>query len=332
MIVLGIETSCDETSVAVVKDGREVISNVISSQIDVHKKFGGVVPEIASRKHVESINNIINESVKEAGIDFRKIDLVAVTAGPGLIGALLVGLSSARALAYALKKPIIGVNHIEGHICANYISNPELEPPFISLIVSGGHTYLLYVKDYLEYELFGRTRDDAAGEAFDKVARAMGIGYPGGPIIDKLAKDGDDESIDFPRVMLEKDSYDFSFSGLKTAVLNYLNSTKQKGEEVVVENVAASFQKAVVDVLLEKTFRLAKEKNMNKIVLAGGVSANSSLRERFIQRGKEVGIDIFYPDLTLCTDNAAMIASAGYFNYIKGNDKVKLFANPNLGL
>lgn len=333
MLTLAIETSCDETSCAVVKDGREVLSNIISSQIEIHKKFGGVVPEIASRKHIESINNIVQESLDEANVTFNDIDLVGVTYGPGLVGALLVGLSSAKAIAYAIDKPFIGVNHIQGHICANYIEHKDLEPPFISLVVSGGHSYLVHAKDYVDFELIGRTRDDAAGEAFDKVARSIGLPYPGGPHIDRLAKKGNPESIDFPRVMLEKNSYDFSFSGLKTAVLNYLNEMNQKNIDIVEEDVAASFQKAVLDVLVEKSFRLVKEKSLDKIVIAGGVAANSMLRDMMEERGKKEGVKIYYPSPVLCTDNAAMIGSAAYYNYIKGEKSdLSLGVKPNLGL
>lgn len=331
MKVLAVESSCDETSVAVVEDGRKVYSNVIASQIDTHKKFGGVVPEIASRQHVEAINTVLKEGLDEAGVDLNDIDIIAATKGPGLIGALLVGLSAGKTLALATNKPFVGVNHIVGHVCANYISFKDLEPPFIGLIISGGHTYLIEVKDYVDFTLHGRTVDDAVGEAFDKVARSMGIGYPGGPIVDKLAKEGK-ETIDFPRVMIKEDNYNFSFSGLKTAVLNYLNSTKLRGEEIVIEDVCKSFQEAVVDVLLEKSFRLAREKNMDKIVLCGGVSANSRIREAFEEEGDKENIKIFYPDLKLCTDNAAMIASAAYYEYMAGNLDEKNFANPNLGL
>lgn len=331
MKVLAVESSCDETSVAVVEDGRKVYSNVIASQIDTHKKFGGVVPEIASRQHVEAINTVLNEGLDEAGVDLKDIDIIAATKGPGLIGALLVGLSAGKTLALATNKPFVGVNHIVGHVCANYISFKDLEPPFIGLIISGGHTYLIEVKDYVDFTLHGRTVDDAVGEAFDKVARSMGIGYPGGPIVDKLAKEGK-ETIDFPRVMIKEDNYNFSFSGLKTAVLNYLNSTKLRGEEIVIEDVCKSFQEAVVDVLIEKSFRLAREKNMDKIVLCGGVSANSRIREAFEEKGAEEDIKIFYPDLKLCTDNAAMIASAAYYEYMAGNLDEENFANPNLGL
>lgn len=331
MKVLAVESSCDETSVAVVEDGRKVYSNVIASQIDTHKKFGGVVPEIASRQHVEAINTVLKEGLDEAGVDLKDIDIIAATKGPGLIGALLVGLSAGKTLALATNKPFVGINHIVGHVCANYISFKDLEPPFIGLIISGGHTYLIEVKDYVDFTLHGRTVDDAVGEAFDKVARSMGIGYPGGPIVDKLAKEGK-ETIDFPRVMIKEDNYNFSFSGLKTAVLNYLNSTKLRGEEIVIEDVCKSFQEAVVDVLLEKSFRLAREKNMDKIVLCGGVSANSRIREAFEEKGAEENIKIFYPDLKLCTDNAAMIASAAYYEYMAGNLDKENFANPNLGL
>jgi len=333
MITLAIETSCDETSCAVLRGGREVLSNIISSQIELHKKFGGVVPEVASRKHIENINIIIQEALDEANVTFDDIDLVGVTRGPGLVGALLVGISSAKAIAYALGKPLIGVNHIEGHVCANYIDHKDLEPPFTCLIVSGGHTYLVYAKDYTQYQLLGRTRDDAAGEAFDKVARALGLSYPGGPLIDKLSKEGNPNAIDFPRVYLEADSYDFSFSGLKTAVLNYLNQTKQKGEEIVVEDVAASFQQAVIEVLVEKTIRLAKERKSDKIVMAGGVAANQGLRNLMKSRGREEGIEILYPSRILCTDNAAMIGSAAYFNYMEGQiSDFYLNVEPNLEL
>ncbi len=333
MLTLAIESSCDETSCAVIKDGRDILSNIISSQIEIHKEYGGVVPEIASRKHIENINQIIQEALDEAGVSFKDIDIVGVTRGPGLVGALLIGISSAKAIAYALNKPLIGVNHIEGHVCANYIEHKDLEPPFVCLIVSGGHSYLVHVKDYVDYELIGQTRDDAAGEAFDKVARALDLPYPGGPHIDRLSKIGNKKAIDFPRVMLEKDSYDFSFSGLKTAVLNYLNSMDQKGEKIVVEDVAASFQEAILDVLVEKSFRLAKEKGLNKIVMAGGVASNSGLRERMFARGAEDGVEIYHPSKVLCTDNAAMIGSAAYFNYIKGQKSdLGLRVDPNLGL
>jgi len=332
-ITLAIETSCDETSCAVIKDGREVLSNIISSQIEIHRKFGGVVPEVASRKHIENINLIIQEALDEANITFDDIDLVGVTRGPGLVGALLVGISSAKAIAYALNKPIIGVNHIKGHICANYIDHKDLEPPFTCLVVSGGHTYLAQAESYTEYELVGRTRDDAAGEAFDKVARALGLTYPGGPLIDKLSKEGNKDAIDFPRIYLEHGSYDFSFSGLKTAVLNYLNGAKQKGEEIIVKDVAASFQQAVIEVLVDKTFRLAKERKSDKIVMAGGVAANEGLRNMMECRGKKENINVLYPSRILCTDNAAMIGAAAYFDYMKGEvSDYYLNVVPNLEL
>lgn len=330
MITLGIESSCDETSVAVVKDGREILSNIISSQIDIHRLFGGVVPEIASRKHVSAILPVIDLALEEAKITLDDVDIISATRGPGLIGALLVGLTAGRGLALATGKPFIGVNHIRGHVCANYLTHSDLEPPFVGLIVSGGHSYLIHVEDYIDFTLYGKTRDDAAGEAFDKVARAMDIGYPGGPVIDKLAKEGE-ETYDLPRVMLERDSYDFSFSGLKTAVLNELNNAKQKGEEIRVADMATSFQNAVVDVLTEKTYRLANELGEKKIVLAGGVSANSGLRAAMEKRGAEEGIEVYYPNPILCTDNGAMIASVGYYSYMKGEEE-SVFADPNLGL
>lgn len=331
MLTLAIESSCDETSCGVIKDGREVLSNIISSQIDIHRRFGGVVPEIASRKHVESINLIIQEALDEAKVAFNDIDFISVTQGPGLVGALLVGLSAAKSIAYGLNIPLVGVNHIEGHVCANYIEHKDLKPPFVCLIVSGGHTYLIDVEDYNSYTLYGRTRDDAAGEAFDKVARAMGLPYPGGPFIDSLASKGNKEKIEFPRVFLDDKTYDFSFSGLKTAVLNYLNGAKQRGEEIVLEDVAAGFQQAVLDVLVEKSFRLSRELGRDKIVIAGGVAANKGLREMMETRGIKNNIGIFYPSPRLCTDNAAMIGSAGYYNYINGKTSpLDLKVMPNL--
>lgn len=330
MLTLGVESSCDETSVAVVRDGREILSNMISSQIEIHRLFGGVVPEIASRKHVSAILPMLDLALEEAGVTMEDVDLICATRGPGLIGALLVGLTAARGLALANHKPFVGVNHIRGHICANYLTHKELEPPFVGLIVSGGHSYLIHVTDYVDFTLYGKTRDDAAGEAFDKVARAMGIGYPGGPVIDKLAKEGE-ETYELPRVMLEPDSYDFSFSGLKTAVLNELNQAKQKDEAIRVADMAASFQAAVIDVLVEKSFRLAKELGEKTIVLAGGVSANSALRAAMEGRGEREGVAIYYPDPVLCTDNAAMIASVGYYSHLKG-EECEVYADPNLGL
>lgn len=331
--IMGIETSCDETSVAIVSNGREVISNVISSQIETHKRFGGVVPEVASRMHLEAINNIVKEALDRANFTFDDIDAIAVTKGPGLVGALLVGISEAKALCYALKKPLVGVNHMKGHICAAYVTHKNLEPPFICLLISGGHTYLIYVKDYNEMEVVGKTMDDACGEAYDKVARSLGLPYPGGPEVEKLAKLGDENAIDFPRVMLEKNSYDFSFSGLKTAVLNYLNSKRQKGEEYSREDVCASFQRAVFDVLIAKTDRFLKEKKLKKIVVSGGVSANNTLKGEFEKLAKENGYEVFFPDKILCTDNAGMIASSGYYEYMDGNtETLDLNVFPNLEL
>ncbi|CAH2211928.1 tRNA (adenosine(37)-N6)-threonylcarbamoyltransferase complex transferase subunit TsaD [Tepidibacter aestuarii] len=333
IITLAIESSCDETSAAILKNGREVISNIVATQIDLHKKFGGVVPEVASRKHVENIDAVIQSALDEANMTFDDIDIIGVTHGPGLVGALLVGLSTAKALSFALNKPLVGVNHIEGHISANFIQDKELEPPFICLIVSGGHTHLAEVKDYGKYEILGRTRDDAAGEAFDKIASAMKLGYPGGPIIDRLSKIGNKDSIKFPRIYLEDDSYDFSFSGLKSSVLNYLNAKRMKNEDIVVENVAASFQQSVVEVLTNKAIKAAKEKGYDKIVLAGGVAANSGLREMLVNECKKYNIDVKYPSLDLCTDNAAMIGCAAYYDYINGKvDDLSLNAVPNLKL
>lgn len=331
--ILAIETSCDETSVAVLENGRNVLSNIISSQIETHKRFGGVVPEVASRLHLESINNIIEEALKEADLEFKDIDVVACTKGPGLIGALLVGVSSAKAISYALDIPLVGVNHMQGHVCANYISHKDLEPPFISLVVSGGHTYLIHVKSYSDYEIIGRTRDDAAGESYDKVARALGLPYPGGPEIDRAAKKGNKEAVDFPRVILDKETYDFSFSGLKTSVLNYLNHEKQHNREINIYDVSASFQQAVLDVLVDKSFKLANELNMDKIVVSGGVAANSLLQDMMLARGKEENKKIYFPEKILCTDNAAMIGCAGYYDYINGiRDGLDLKVYPNLEL
>lgn len=330
IITLAVESSCDETSVAVLKNGREVLSNIINTQVDLHKKFGGVVPEVASRKHIENIDVVLQEALEKANITLNDIDHIAVTYGPGLVGALLVGLSHAKALAFTLNKPLVGVNHIEGHVSANYIEHKDLKPPFITLIVSGGHTHLVEVKDYGEYEILGRTRDDASGEAFDKIARAMGLGYPGGPIVDRLAKEGNKKAIDFPRAYLDE-GYDFSFSGLKSAVLNYLNAKKMKNEEIVVEDVCASFQEAVVEVLSQKAIKAAKEKGYNTITLAGGVACNSALRDKLTELGKVNNIDIKYPSSVLCTDNAAMIGCAGYYSYINGRrDDMSLNAVPNL--
>jgi len=317
IIVLGIETSCDETSASVVKNGKTVMSNVIYSQIDIHKKFGGVVPEIASRNHIEAIGKVVKEALDEASINLDKVDVVAATYGPGLVGALLVGLSYGKALAYGKGIPFVGVNHIEGHISANYLDG-DFEPPFICLIASGGHSHIVFVKDYGEYEVLGRTVDDAAGEAFDKVARALGLGYPGGPKIDEISKKGDPYKYNFPKSFMEKDNFDFSFSGLKTAVINQLHKERQNGNEVNIADYAASFQMNVVDVLTSKLIEAAKYKNINKISIAGGVASNSLLRERLLKLANEEGFMIHFPKQVYCTDNGAMIASAGYFDYISG--------------
>lgn len=332
-LTMAIESSCDETSVALLLNGREVLSNVISSQIKVHQVFGGVVPEIASRHHLDNINNVTNQALEEAGVTLDDVDLIGVTYGPGLVGALLIGLASAKAYAFAKGIPLVGVHHIQGHISANYIQHPDLEPPFMSLVVSGGHTNIVEVKDYNSFEVIGGTRDDAAGEAFDKVARVLGLGYPGGPKIDKIAKEGDPEAIHFKRVFLEKGSYDFSFSGIKTGVLNYMNSEKQAGREINVANVAASFQQAVLDVIVTKAVNAAKEMKKDKIVLAGGVAANSKLRSMLIEECEKNSIKLYCPSPILCTDNAAMIGCAAYYKYKAGYaSDLTLDAYPNLPL
>lgn len=331
--ILAIESSCDETSAAVVKDGREVLSNIIASQIDTHTKYGGVVPEVASRMHIEVVDAIVKSALEEANMSLEQIDAIGVTYGPGLVGALLVGLQYAKGLSLASKKPLVGVNHIEGHICANYIQHTELKPPFVSLVVSGGHTFIVHVKDYGKYEVIGQTRDDAAGEAFDKVARAIGLGYPGGPKIDKISKEGNENAIEFPRAKFHDDTLDFSFSGLKSAVLNYINTCKMKDIEINVADVAASFQKAVIDVLKENVFLTCERKKVDKIAIAGGVASNSTLREELIKEGKKKGVKILFPDRILCTDNAAMIGSAAYYEFMRGNiANLDLNAKPNLKL
>lgn len=333
ILILAIESSCDETAAAVVKNGREVLSNVISSQIELHKLYGGVVPEIASRKHIEKINQVIEEALSTAGVTLDDLDAIGVTYGPGLVGALLVGVAEAKAIAYAKKLPLVGVHHIEGHISANFIENKELEPPFVCLVVSGGHTHLVCVKDYGEYEILGRTRDDAAGEAFDKVARAIGLGYPGGPKIDKLSKEGNPDAIQFPRAKVGDCPYDFSFSGVKSAVLNYLNQAQMKGEEVNRADLAASFQKAVVDVLVEHTMMAAKDYGMDKVAIAGGVASNGTLRAAMEKACEENGYQFFRPSPIFCTDNAAMIGAAAYYEYKKGTRHGwDLNAVPNLKL
>ncbi len=333
ILILAIESSCDETAAAVVKNGREVLSNVISSQIELHKLYGGVVPEIASRKHIEKINQVIEEALDAANVSLDDLNAVAVTYGPGLVGALLVGVAEAKAISFAKNLPLVGVHHIEGHISANYIENKDLEPPFICLVVSGGHTHLVRVRDYGEYEILGRTRDDAAGEAFDKVARAIGLGYPGGPKIDHLAKEGDPDAIAFPRGKIEGSPYDFSFSGLKSAVLNYLNGCQMKGEAVARADVAASFQKSVTDVLVEHAMMAVRESGLDKLAIAGGVASNGALRSAMEQACAENGVRFYRPSPILCTDNAAMIGAAAYYEYIKGvRHGLDLNAVPNLKL
>lgn len=318
VIVLAIESSCDETAAAVVVNGRDVRSNIIASQIDTHKLYGGVVPEIASRKHIEKINQVIEEALTEAGKTLADIDVVCVTYGPGLVGALLVGVGAAKAISYAIGKPLVGVHHIEGHISANYIANPDLEPPFLCLVASGGHSHLVIVRDYGVYEILGRTRDDAAGEAFDKVARAIGLGYPGGPEIDKLSKLGNEKAIIFPRASIEGAPYDFSFSGLKSAVLNYLNECRMKGIEYVKADVAASFQSAVIDVLVGHTMLAAKDRGISRVAIAGGVACNTGLRQGMKAACEANGYQFYLPTPVLCTDNAAMIGAAGYYDYRNG--------------
>ncbi len=318
-LTLGIESSCDETSVAILRGGREILANVISTQIPVHQKFGGVVPEIASRKHIVNIMPVLDEALRKADVKLHDIDRIAVAYGPGLVGALLVGVSAAKALAFAMDKPLIGVNHLEGHIFANFLSKVDLEPPFMALVVSGGHTSLVHVKDYNHFSLMGQTRDDAAGEAFDKVARVMGLPYPGGPQIDKLAKEGNPDAIDFPMALNEKGNYEFSFSGLKSAVLNYLNNTKAKHLEINKADVAASFQKSVVNILVHKAVEAAKQTGMKKLVLAGGVAANSSLENHLRSAAQENNLEFYYPSKILCTDNAAMIACRGYYQALAGD-------------
>ena len=317
--ILAIESSCDETAAAVVKNGREVLSNIIYSQIATHTMYGGVVPEIASRKHIEKINQVVESALKEADMTLEQVDAVGVTYGPGLVGPLLIGVSAAKALAWAADKPLIGVNHIEGHVAANFIASPELEPPFVCLIVSGGHTHLVVVEDYGVFRILGRSRDDAAGEAFDKVARSVGLGYPGGPKIDAKAKEGNPDAIQFPQAKVRESVYDFSFSGLKSAVLNYQNHAKMTGEEINVADLVASFQKAVVDVLVEHTVAAAHEYGFRQVAMAGGVASNSALRNAMKTRCEREGIRLFYPPPVLCTDNAAMIGSAAYYEYIAGN-------------
>lgn len=332
-LILAIESSCDETAASVVKNGRCVLSNIISSQIAIHTLYGGVVPEIASRKHIEKINQVVEAALKEADVTLDDIDAIGVTYGPGLVGALLVGVAEAKAIAYAKKKPLVGVHHIEGHVSANYIEHPDLEPPFLCEIISGGHTHLVIVKDYGSFEILGRTRDDAAGEAFDKVARAIGLGYPGGPKIDKLAKEGNPHAIDFPRAHMEDAPYDFSFSGVKSAVLNHLNKCRMIGEPIVEADIAASFQQAVVDVLVDNAIRAAKDYHMDRLAIAGGVASNGALRAAMEASCEKEGIRFYRPSPIFCTDNAAMIGVAAYYEYQKGTRHGwDLNAVPNLKL
>lgn len=332
-LTLAIESSCDETSVCILSEGRTVLSNIISSQIDIHTAFGGVVPEIASRHHLQNMNMVIDQALSAAGVKLSDVDLIGVTNGPGLVGALLMGVATAKAIAFARNIPLVGVNHMHGHISANFIQYPELEPPFMSLIVSGGHTNIVKMEDYDHCKVLGGTRDDAVGEAYDKVARVIGLGYPGGPKVDKIAKEGNPEAIHFKRVLLEKDSLDFSFSGLKTAVLNYINTERQAGRALCVADVAASFQAAVLEVVVKKAVDATEAMGENKLVLAGGVAANSKLRHDLQKSCDAKGISLYVPSPVLCTDNAAMIACAAYYKYQKsGADDLTLDATPNLAI
>ncbi|MCF8008351.1 MAG: tRNA (adenosine(37)-N6)-threonylcarbamoyltransferase complex transferase subunit TsaD [Halanaerobiales bacterium] len=329
--ILAIETSCDETAAAVSDDGLNILSNIVASQIDWHQRYGGVVPEIASRKHMEFIKPVVEEALIKADLKLDQLDAIAATYGPGLVGSLLVGLSYAKALAFALGKPFIGVNHIVGHIYANFISKKEIKTPLICLTVSGGHTDLLFFKEYGDYIILGRTQDDAAGEAFDKIARYLGLGYPGGPLIEKKAKKGNENAIDFPRPFIDKDNYNFSFSGLKTAVINYIHNQKQKNIDLNLNNIAASFQKAVIDILVNKTLKAVKEHNVKSVILAGGVASNKRLQEEFKKRLKDSNTPFYHPKLELCTDNAAMISTVAYYKYINGEfSELNLNADPNL--
>lgn len=333
MYTLALETSCDETSAAVIQDGRQILSNIISTQVPIHRKFGGVVPEIASRQHIEYVMPIIKEALDTAHVSLQEIDHIGVTYGPGLVGALLVGVAAAKALSFALDKPLVGVNHMEGHIFANFLSHPELEPPFLALVVSGGHTQLVKIEGYNTFTLLGQTRDDAAGEAFDKIARVMGYPYPGGPQIDKLAKDGNPDAIAFPKALHEKHNFEFSFSGLKSAVLNYLHTQEQRKQPYDVHDVAASFQKTVVETLVEKTMDAAAYCGMNKIAVAGGVSANSALAAAMEQACAAHGYSFYRPEPVLCTDNGAMIGCRAYYMALEGHfANLTLNAKPALAI
>ncbi|MBR2973009.1 MAG: tRNA (adenosine(37)-N6)-threonylcarbamoyltransferase complex transferase subunit TsaD [Clostridia bacterium] len=332
VLIMGIESSCDETSVSIISDGKTILSNIISSQISTHREFGGVVPEIASRQHLEAINSVMQSALDEASVTLADIDAIAVTAGPGLVGALLVGVSFAKSLTYSLGIPLIPVHHIEGHISANYVAHPDLEPPFVCLVASGGHSHIVYAKDYSEFEILGRTRDDAAGEAFDKISRVLGLGYPGGPAVEKAALTGNKTAFKFPRVHLDN-RFDFSFSGVKTAVINEIHKLRQRNEELNINDVSASFQEAVTDILVENTINAAKYKNAKTICMAGGVASNTYLRNKMSASAEKCGIKLYFPPPVLCTDNAAMIACAGFFEYKKGNfADLSLNAYPSLQL
>lgn len=332
ILILAIESSCDDTSASVVENGRNVLSNIISSQIE-HEKFGGVVPEVASRKHMENINEVVDKALKDANVTPDQLDAIAVTNGPGLVGALLVGVNFAKGLSLAWEKPLVAVHHIDGHISANYLENKNLTPPYICMVASGGHTHLVCVRDYGKYEILGKTRDDAAGEAFDKVARAIGLGYPGGPLIDKIAKTGNEDAIKFPRVVINDETLDFSFSGLKSAVINFIHNKEQKNETIIIEDLAASFQKAVIEVLVLKTMKAMKQKNLKTVAISGGVASNSLLRSMMNEECKKNNYEFVRPSPIFCTDNAAMIASAGYYKYIKHEfSDFSLNAMPNMEL
>lgn len=331
-LIFAVETSCDETAAAVVAGGRRILSNVVASQAELHQRFGGVVPEVASRRHVETVMAVVDRALSEAGLQLGDVDAVAVTKGPGLVGALLVGMSVAKGLALSCNLPLVGINHVDAHVHAVFLGREELQPPLLSLTVSGGHTALLYLDSEHRYSVIGSTRDDAAGEALDKVARLLGLGYPGGPALERLARNGDPQAVDFPRAMLDE-GYDFSFSGLKTAAINYLHNLKQKGQTPNPADVAASYQEAVFDVLVEKTMRAAAEYEVYQVVLAGGVAANQMLREKFSARACCAGYEVFWPEPSFCTDNAAMVAAAGYFRYIRGQrDDMDLEVTPSLRL